>query len=261
MIEIETVAMTTQALRVCAVTLGDGRHANALGERDWLRLRSLFRSVRGGDDVTAVLLRGTGSTFTAGSDMHEWLSASEKDVRRTLSRIEDACTAIEEAPIPVIAQILGVAAGAGCQLALACDFQLVATTASIGMPILRFGLLPSRSFTLRLMEHAGAARARELLMTGRMLSGPEAVDAGLATHCAPDKRMAEITTTLLETLATQPAAALAAAKRCVLEGLKGSRRAPGRRRREPTVLRDRFHSSLESFLLHQRTGGCMETAV
>ena len=239
--------------RICLVTLGGGQRANALGQADWVRLRALFRAARRRGDLRAILVRGAGSTFTAGSDMHEWLRASERAVRRSLALIEATCEAIEEVPVPVIAQVRGVAAGAGCQLALACDFQVVSATARMGMPILRFGLLPPRSFTLRLMEHAGAAKARELLVTGRMLTGLEAADAGLATHCAADVEIEVLTRSLLEAVSLQPPPAVEAAKSAVREGLRASRRAARPRRRERSVLRDRFRSSLEAFLLQPRT--------
>ncbi|EWM11843.1 enoyl-CoA hydratase/isomerase family protein, partial [Kutzneria sp. 744] len=147
--------------RGAEVVLGSGGSANALGHEDWRALELAFRNLS--NDVRVVVVRGSGSTFSAGSDLREWVHAAPDDVDRAFAAMEAACTAIEECPTPVIAQVNGVAAGAGCQLALACDLRVFADDARIGMSIARLGILVSPAFAARLALLAGHGLARELL--------------------------------------------------------------------------------------------------
>lgn len=134
-------------------------------------------------------------------------------------RPEKAFRAVERCPVPVVAQVQGVAAGAGCQLALACDLRVMGESARIGMPIARLGILPSPAFAARLVRLAGQALARELLYTGRLLDSAEAATAGLANAVVPDAGVEGHVTALLDLVAAQPAAAIRAAKRAVTEAM------------------------------------------
>lgn len=137
---------------LATVKVGSGRRANALGTRDWLALADLFNGLAEDQSLRAVVLSGRGTTsFSAGSDMREWLSADPADIDASFAAMETALTAIESLPVPVVAEIRGTAAGAGCQLACACDLRIVASDAKMGMPIARWGSLcplPSRPVSL-----------------------------------------------------------------------------------------------------------------
>jgi enoyl-CoA hydratase/carnithine racemase len=91
-----------------------------------------------------------------------------------------------ELPVPVIAAIRGPALGAGFQIALACDFRIVAPDAKLSALEMRWGLIPDMTGTQMLPRLLGLDRARELVYTGRMVSGTEAVELGLATRVADD---------------------------------------------------------------------------
>jgi enoyl-CoA hydratase/carnithine racemase len=91
-----------------------------------------------------------------------------------------------EIPVPVIAAIRGPALGAGFQIALACDFRIVAPDAKLSALEMRWGLIPDMTGTQMLPRLVGLDRARELVYTGRMVSGTEAVELGLATRAADD---------------------------------------------------------------------------
>ena len=118
--------------------------------------------------------------------------------RSRSAQMEAAFRAIEICPVPVIAQISGVAAGAGCQLALACDIRVVATSARIGMPIARLGIRPSPAFAARLVRVVGPAVAAELHYTGRLVKGPDAVTTGLANRCVYGELLASTVRDLVE---------------------------------------------------------------
>ncbi len=211
---------------VAVVTIGDGRRHNALGGAGWDRLARLMTEMATCETLRAVVVRGAGDTFCAGSDIAEWLDASPAEVDRSFARMEAALRTVERCPVPVIAEIRGTAAGAGCQLALACDLRVMACTARIGMPIARLGILPSPAFASRLTALAGPAVARELFYTGRLLDGPEAVRAGLVDHCVPDDAVAHHVAALLADITRHPPAAVRAAKAAVAAGTWQPPRAP-----------------------------------
>ena len=165
--EPRKVGLLYRDLGVADVSVGDGQRGNALSSEDWRELEQTFRHLAEDDQLRAVVVRGQGGTFSAGSDMREWVQADRTDVAQSFAAMEAAFTAIEDLPVPVIAEVEGVAAGAGCQLALACDLRVLADTARIGMPIARLGILVSPSFAARLSVLAGPGVARELLYTGR----------------------------------------------------------------------------------------------
>ncbi|MDJ0491090.1 enoyl-CoA hydratase/isomerase family protein, partial [Rhodococcus qingshengii] len=140
---------------IATVTIGTGRRRNALNGDAWKDLAHQIIGVSTHASLGVVVLRGVGDTFCAGSDVTEWVGACAEDVEESFAQMEAAFRAIEICPVPVIAQISGVAAGAGCQLALACDIRVVATSARIGMPIARLGIRPSPAFAARLVRVVG----------------------------------------------------------------------------------------------------------
>ena len=171
---------------VAELTVGDGTKRNALTSRAWDNLAQQVRVCGEDGSAGVIVIRGRGDTFCAGSDIGEWLDAEPEFVEESFARMETAFQAIEQCPVPVVAAIHGVAAGAGCQLALACDLRFMASSARIGMPIARLGILASPAFAARMTRSAGPVVAGELLYTGRLLDAADAVRTGLANRCFPD---------------------------------------------------------------------------
>lgn len=233
---------------VVEVTVGDGRRGNALGVADWRELERVFRELDGDREVRVAVVRGHGGMFSTGSDMREWIEADPTDVTGAFAAMEAAFIAIEELPVPVIAQVDGVAAGAGCQLALACDLRVLAEGARMGMPIARLGILASPAFAARLSVLAGPGVARELLYTGRLLSAEEAVRLGLATRCVPKSELASATHELVLAVIRHPDAAIRAAKHAIEVGLAPVRAAVRADAVGPPVAYEDFQEGITRFL-------------
>lgn len=204
---------------VAEITVGNGTKRNALPGTGWTRLQHSIHEAADSDTTQVIVLRGHSGTFCAGSDMAEWVHADMDSVENSFARMEAAFRAVEECPIPVVAEIHGVAAGAGCQLALACDLRFMADSARIGMPIARLGIMTSPAFAARMVALAGPSLSRQLLYTGQLLDAPAAVDAGLADHCLPDAELGDYTERILTAIAEQPPAAVRAAKHAVAAAL------------------------------------------
>ncbi|MGH3621874.1 MAG: enoyl-CoA hydratase/isomerase family protein [Sciscionella sp.] len=229
------------------ITVGRGTKSNALDGDAWRLLKRHLWDIGSQESIRVVVLSGRGETFCAGSDTTEWVGAASDAVEQSFALMEAAFRAVERCPVPVVAKITGAAAGAGCQLALACALRIMATSARIGMPIARLGILPSPSFAARMVELAGPSVARELLYTGRLLDAPAAVAAGLANRCVADDRLTEETDRLAEQVAAQPPAAIRAAKQAVTAVLRPGR-AAGEETDQRAVSEVDFQRGITEFL-------------
>ena len=215
----------TRALggRTARVVIGPGVRRNALNSGAWAGIERAFDALMSDDMLRVVVIEGESEWFSAGSDIREWVDATPSEVELSFARMEAACAAIEALPVPVIAKVRGAAAGAGCQLALACDMRVLASDASLGMPIALLGILVSPAFANRLTARAGAATARELLYTGRMVGAEEAVRLGLANACVPAAELDASVDRVVTTILRASGAAIRAAKQAI-DGVE----APGR---------------------------------
>ncbi|MCO5971118.1 enoyl-CoA hydratase/isomerase family protein [Actinoallomurus soli] len=243
---------TQRDVEVAEITVGDGRRGNALASADWRELEQTFRRLALDAELRVVVVRGQGGMFSSGSDVREWVEADVTDVADSFAAMEAALTAIEDLPVPVIAQVEGVAAGAGCQLALACDLQVMAESARIGMPIARLGILVSPAFAARLVVLAGPGVARELLYTGRLVSAAEAMRLGLATRCVPDAELATATRRLVLGITRHPDAAVRAAKHAVGAVLTPAWAAAKAQAGGPPVAFEDFQRGIATFLRDPR---------
>jgi enoyl-CoA hydratase/carnithine racemase len=145
-------------------------------------------ALREDPDLAAVVVTGEGSAFNAGGDL-SWIAA---DPDATAPQLRDRMLAfyrdwltIRALQVPTIAAVNGAAIGAGFAVALACDIRYVATTARLGVPFTSLGLHPGMATTWSLSQVAGPAVARDLLLTGRIVDGDEAVRLGLASMAVP----------------------------------------------------------------------------
>jgi len=134
--------------------------------------------------VRAVLLGGAGQDFCAGADIAELATAGAPPAEYG-GAIERVLRAIQDHPVPVIAQVQGAALGAGCQLAVACDLAIAAEDARIGIPSARLGIVINIENIVRLVLAVGRKRAGEILFTGRAISGREAAAWGLVNEAVP----------------------------------------------------------------------------
>jgi enoyl-CoA hydratase len=131
----------------------------------------------------------------------------------------DFITHLEEVRQPTIAVINGAAMGGGCEIALACDFRLMAEEAKIGQPEILFGALPLGGATQRLPRIVGLAKAKELVLLGRHLTAREALEIGMVTAIAPRERLMAEAELLARELAEKAGYALATGKKLLNRAL------------------------------------------
>lgn len=176
---------------VAVLTLHDPDRRNAMTEAMGDDLRSACGQVAGDDGVRAVVVTGTPPAFSGGGDlgMLEELGRRTReegfDATDVMRGFYDRFLAVADLPQPVIAAIGGHAVGAGLCVALACDLRVVAEDARVGLNFARLGLHPGMGGSFTLPRAVGDQRAALWLYTGRLVSGTEAVAAGLALSAHP----------------------------------------------------------------------------
>ena len=205
---------------VATVTVNRPEARNALDAETLDGLYAAFDELARDAGVCCAILTGAGErAFVAGADIKSMADMDATGGLTFSERGHRVCDAIESLRLPVIAAVNGWTLGAGCELALACDFIYAARTAKLGMPEVGLGVIPGFGGTQRLALRVGVARARELIYTGKTIDADEALRIGLANGVAePAALLAEVGAIAAE-IARKAPLAIAAAKRTVSPGL------------------------------------------
>lgn len=154
---------------------------NALNEETWYELGSAIDLLEKKDSVKVIIITGAGDkVFAAGADI-KWLNQRPSlDVLNYSG--QDVLFKLENMSKPVIAAINGFALGGGCELALACDIRISSDRAKLGQPEVNLGILPGAGGTQRLSRLVGIGKAKELILTGDIITAEEAKQIGLVNQ-------------------------------------------------------------------------------
>ncbi|MFM6851387.1 MAG: enoyl-CoA hydratase/isomerase family protein [Terrabacter sp.] len=158
---------------------------NALNVQVQEEIREAAAEATARTDVKAVIVYGGERVFAAGADIKEMQTMSYTDMVERSAPLMSSITSVARIPKPVIAAITGYALGGGCELALACDFRVVADDAKLGQPEILLGIIPGAGGTQRLSRLVGASRAKEIIFSGRFVDAREALSIGLADKVVP----------------------------------------------------------------------------
>ena len=202
---------------VATVTFSRPEVLNALTFDIYADLRDLLTELPHRDDVRTLVLTGTGRGFCSGGDVNEIIGELVKSGSRELLEFTRMTGAVvqrmRECPLPIIAAVNGVAAGAGSVLALASDFRILAESASFAFLFTKVGLAGADMGSAYLLPRiVGFGRATELLLLGEKVLTQHAVEIGLATKVVPEDRLAAAADELAVRLASGPSFAYAATK-------------------------------------------------
>jgi enoyl-CoA hydratase/carnithine racemase len=209
---------------VATVTLNRPDKLNALTFDSYADLRDLVAELPHRGDVRVLVLAGEGRGFCSGGDVEEIIGELQKMEAAELlefTRMTGAAIkALREVPIPVIAQIQGIAAGAGSVLALAADFRLLSSNAAFAFLFTKVGLAGADMGSAYLLPRlVGAARATELLMLGDKLDAESALRIGLANSVHEPEELADAVNALARRLADGPALAYGTTKTLITREL------------------------------------------
>lgn len=203
---------------LAVVTLNRPEVFNCFNYETLLQLEEAVEDIRTNEEVRAVIFTGSGDkAFCAGADLKERKTLTDQQVKRNLFKIGEVFTKIDALPQPTIAAINGYAFGGGMELALSCDFRIIADGTSVGLTETGLGIIPGAGGTQRLPRIIGEAKALELILTARKITSEQAAAYGLALKTAPNAL--EAARELAEEILKNAPIALQQAKFAVKQGM------------------------------------------
>jgi enoyl-CoA hydratase/carnithine racemase len=198
---------------VARVTLDNPRKLNIFTRAALAQLAEAMREVEANERVRAVVITGAGDkAFVGGADLEALGSLDPASAREFIGLVHDACAAMRDCPLPVIARINGWCLGAGLELVACCDLRIAADSANFGMPEVRLGI-PSVVEAAVLPRLIGAGRARWLVMTGLNIGAAEALAWGLVEKVAPAAQLDAAVNAALDAIVAGEPKAMRAQKR------------------------------------------------
>lgn len=199
---------------VATITLNRPDVYNALNNEITFELQAALKECKKNEEVRVVVLTGEGKAFCSGQD----LKASSKEPNRSFSdsihkRYNPIIKGIRSMPKPVICRLNGVAAGAGCSFALACDLVVAAESAKLIEVFVNIGLVLDSGSSYFLPRLVGSAKAFELATMGTRVSGKQAEAMGLVNQCVPDEQLDEAVKAYTDYYANAPTKAIGLMKK------------------------------------------------
>ncbi|GCD92954.1 enoyl-CoA hydratase/isomerase family protein [Embleya hyalina] len=205
---------------IATVTIARPAALNALDHATKVALRQALTRAAGDADVRAVVLTGAGRAFCVGQDLRQHREQLARSPQAALGTVAEhynpLIMALTTMRKPVIAAVNGVAAGAGAALAFACDFRVLAETATVNLAFAGIGLGADSGASWTLPRLVGHARATELLMLSETISAARALELGIANRVVPAEDVATAASELARRLAAGPTVAFAAIKEALV---------------------------------------------
>ncbi len=209
-----SVIITEDRGSVRHVVMNRPEKRNAMNQGLLGALGEALRTAAEEESVHCVVLRGEGPVFSAGVDLGELAAfADQPGVLRPFRNVFLECANLCEAmPKPVVCQIHRTCVGGALEVALGCDLRIASSDAQLGLPEVRFGLIPDVGGSTRLPAVVGLGRAKELIMTGRTIDAVEAERIGLVNRVVAPEELEQATQTLVDELLANSHVAVGRAK-------------------------------------------------
>ncbi len=201
---------------------------NRLNDRnsiDSLMMKELEQMLKDAEktEVRAIIFTGMGDTyFVGGADGIEMMQCTPKEALAFSARIQKLFNRMETSPLILVAAINGLCFGGGFEFAMACDLRVASEQASIGLPEVKVGIIPGGGGTQRLPQLVGMGRAMQMILSGKLYKGREAVELGLVHSAVPHDQLYNEAEKILEPILRNPQYALSQAKRAVRACFQGS---------------------------------------
>jgi enoyl-CoA hydratase/carnithine racemase len=212
--------------RVATLTFNEPEVLNAMTQDMQAETIAALDDAARDDEVRVIIITGEGRAFSAGGDVRMLVDSGDDGARPTafdrrawLRRTQRMILAIRSVEKPIIAAINGVAAGGGCDIALACDLRIASDRVRIGEIFAKIGLFPGTGGTWLLPRAVGIEKALELIWTGELVDAEEAARIGLVGRVVPHDSLMEEARATAARLAEGPPMAIALAKAAVYRGL------------------------------------------
>lgn len=198
---------------IALIRLNRPKELNALNLQLMGELRDALKQMDEDNEVRAIIITGNERAFAAGADIKQMSGKTAID----MLQIDQFSTwdSIRKTRKPLIAAVSGFALGGGCELCMLCDMIIASETARFGQPEIKIGVMPGAGGTQRLTRAIGKARAMEMVLTGKFITGEEAVQYGLANKVVPVELYLDEAVKLAEEIAKMSPIAVQLAKESV----------------------------------------------
>jgi enoyl-CoA hydratase/carnithine racemase len=210
-----SIVFTEDSGPVRHVVLNRPEKRNAMNQELLLALGEALRAAAAAESIHCVVLRGEGPVFSAGVDLTELLSSTgTPGMLRPFRNVFLECANLAEAMAkPVICQIHRTCVGGALEVALGCDLRIASSDAQLGLPEVKFGIIPDVGGSTRLPAVVGLGRAKELIMTARMIGAEEAERIGLLNRVVAPEELDSATAALVDELLANSPIAVGRSKR------------------------------------------------
>jgi enoyl-CoA hydratase/carnithine racemase len=210
-----SIVLTEDRGAVRHIVLNRPEKRNAMSQALLHELGDALRAAANDDAVHCVVLRGEGPVFSAGVDLAELMSfAGQPSSLRPFRNVFLECANLcETMPKPVICQIHHTCVGGALEVALGCDLRVAAEDSRLGLPEVKFGIIPDVGGSSRLPAVVGLGRAKELIMTARLIDAAEAERIGLVNRVVAPQELQAATQALVDELLANSRVAVGRAKR------------------------------------------------
>jgi enoyl-CoA hydratase/carnithine racemase len=175
---------------IAIITMNRPERRNALSLELMEELIDCFSTLKGTEEVRAIILAANGPAFSAGHDLSELMDRQIGDYRHVFDVCTELMTLIQSIPQPVIAEVQGIATAAGCQLVATCDLAVASEKSQFATPGVRIGLFCTTPM-IALTRAIGQKRAMEMLLTGSAIDPNTAMEWGLVNRVVPPERLRE----------------------------------------------------------------------
>jgi enoyl-CoA hydratase/carnithine racemase len=201
-------------VRLGLITLNRPEVRNAINPAMREELSQAFDELERDTDIRAIIITGGPKVFAAGADIAAMV---EKTAVEQFNRASlwDLAFKMEQSRKPIIAAIAGFCLGGGCELAMACDIRLAAASAKFGQAEINIGIIPGGGGTVRLTRLVGLGKAKELVLTGKMIGADEAYRINLVNQVVADERLMEASVEMAQMMTRHSPVALGLAKYAV----------------------------------------------
>jgi enoyl-CoA hydratase len=206
--------------KIATVTINRPKFLNALNPATIRELSAAFEEIAGREDIGVVLLTGAGEkAFVAGADISEMRHFTAVDALEFALFGQGVLERIERLPQPVIGVVNGFALGGGCELAMACDLLIAADSAKLGQPEVNLGIIPGYGGTQRLPRLVGRNLAKEIVLTGEMITAQRAYEIGLVNRVVPQAGLMDAARETAKKILSKGPVAIRTAKMAMNRGL------------------------------------------
>ncbi len=205
--------------KIATITVNRLEKYNALNLSVKKKLLSMVKRAEKDSSIRVIVITGAGEkAFISGGDINDFVGRDSKSIRTVVESSRDISAYITSMTKPVIAAVNGFALGAGCEIALACDVRYASNNARFGFPEINIGTLPGNGGTVRLPRLVGLGIAKELIMTGDLITAENAFRIGLVNKVFDSlDELRKGTLEFAKKLCQMPGVALAFVKQSILK--------------------------------------------